>query len=67
MVMAELRAFRVWVEMKFEQIEQRFAEVDRRLTSLEDRFDKLQRHIGWRVSVLNVTLVAAIIGTGVLT
>lgn len=66
MVLAELRAFRVWVEGKFELIDQRLKELERRVGALEKGYERLTAAMGWRLTVLNVTLVAAIIGAGLL-
>ena len=77
---SELRAFRVWVEGKFELVEQKFDAVGQRFGNLEQRIEALEQRLGkvedrleefgglpgWRLTVLNVTLVAAIIGAGVL-
>lgn len=71
MVLGELRAFRVWVEGKFELVDQKFQAVGQRFDGLEQRvakvapaLEELTRLLGWRLTVLNVTLVAAIVGAG---
>lgn len=66
---AEVRAFRLWAEGKFEVVEQKFETVDQRFGAFERRVEKveaaleeLSRLLGVRLTVLNVTLVGAIVG-----